>query len=142
MHQVNSQSKDNIHCVMYLLLIPSGNDTTQTITIIAGTNSSMVNVPVTDDNIVEGDETFSMSFTVPSSLSPGITTGTITSATVTIIDTTGKHVTVRSDSSIVMVMYVIRNYSKVCIKPIHWNRSFRICISDSGTGWGSICLSI
>ena len=53
----------------------------------------MVNIPVTDhdDNIVEGDETFSMGLTVPSSLGPGITTGTITSATVTIIDTTGKH---------------------------------------------------
>ena len=76
------------------MLIPSGNDfnsTTQAVTITAGTNSSMVNIPVTDDNIVEGDETFSMSLTVPSSLGPGITTGTITSATVTIIDTTGKH---------------------------------------------------
>ena len=76
------------------MLIPSGNDfnsTTQAVTITAGTNSSMVNIPVTDDNIVEGDETFSMSLTVPSLLGPGITTGTITSATVTIIDTTGKH---------------------------------------------------
>ena len=51
----------------------------------------MVNIPVTVDSIVEGNETFSMSLTVPSSLGPGITTGTITSATVTIIDTTGKH---------------------------------------------------
>ena len=50
-----------------------------------------MNIPVTDDNIVEGDETFSMSLTVPSSLSPGIATGTITSAAVTIIDTTGQH---------------------------------------------------
>ena len=50
-----------------------------------------MNIQVTDDNIVEGDETFSMSLTVPSSLGPGITTGTITSATVTIIDTTGRH---------------------------------------------------
>ena len=80
------------------MLIPLGNDfnsTTQTITINVGTNSSMVNIPVTDDNIVEGNETFSMSFTIPLSLSSGMTTGTISSATVTIIDTTGKHVTVR-----------------------------------------------
>ena len=42
----------------------------------------MMNIPVTDDNIVEGEETFSMNITVPSSLGPGITTGTITSATV------------------------------------------------------------
>ena len=74
-------------------VIISGNDftsTTQTVTITAGTNSSMVNIPVTDDSIVEGDETFSMSLTVPSSLGPGITTGTITSATITIIDTTSE----------------------------------------------------
>ena len=49
-----------------------------------------MNIPVTDDNIVEGDETFSMSLTVPSSHDPGITTGTITSATVTIIDTSSE----------------------------------------------------
>ena len=75
------------------MLIPSGNDfnsATQTITIVAGTNSSMVNIPVTDDDIVEGDETFSMSLTVLSSYGPGITTGTITSATVTIIDTSSE----------------------------------------------------
>ena len=51
----------------------------------------MVSIQIFDDNIVEGDETFSMSLTVPSSLGPGITTGAITSATVTIVDTTGKH---------------------------------------------------
>ena len=131
--------------IIHSFVILLGNDFNpkmQTVTIVAGTNSSMVNIPVTNDNTVEGDETFSMSLTIPSSLGPGITVGTITSATVTIIDTTGKHVTVRSDSSIVMVIVIIRNYSKVCIKPIHWIRSFRICISDSGTGWGSICLSI
>ena len=37
-----------------------------------------MNIPVTDDNIVEGE----VSLTVPSSLGAGITTGTITSATV------------------------------------------------------------
>ena len=58
--------------------------------ITAGTNSSMVNIPVTNDDIVEGNETISMSLTVPSSLGPGITTGAITSATVTIIDTSSE----------------------------------------------------
>ena len=99
LHQVSYQRLcESIYILLpnyavYLLTIPSGNDftsTTQTVIIIAGTNSSMVNIPVTDDNIVEGDETFSMSLTVPSSLGPGITTGTIISATVTIIDTTGR----------------------------------------------------
>ena len=49
-----------------------------------------MNIQVTVDSIVEGEETFSMSLTVPSSLGPGITTGTITSATVTIIDTSSE----------------------------------------------------
>ena len=62
----------------------------QTVTIVAGTNNSMVNIPVTNDNTVEGDETFTMSLTISSSLGPGITTGTITSATVTIIDTSSE----------------------------------------------------
>ena len=64
-----------------------------------------MNIPVTDDNIVEGDETFSMSLTVPSSLGPGIATGTITSAAVTITDTTGKYYHC-SDSSAVILMFV------------------------------------
>ena len=50
----------------------------------------MVNILITDDNIVEEDETFSMSLSIPSSLAPGITTGAITSATVTIIDTSSE----------------------------------------------------
>ena len=62
----------------------------QNVTITTGTNSSMVNIPVTDDSIVEGDETFSMSLTVPSSHGSGIRTGAITSATVTIIDTSSE----------------------------------------------------
>ena len=49
----------------------------------------MVRVAVTNDNIVERNETFNISLNVPSSLGPGITAGAITSATVTIIDTTG-----------------------------------------------------
>ena len=73
-----------------ILLGNDFNSATQTVIINAGTNSIMVNIPVTDNNIVEGDETFSMSLTVPSSLGPGIATGTITNATVTIIDTSSE----------------------------------------------------
>ena len=62
----------------------------QTITITAGTNSSTIQITVTNDNIIEGNETFIMSLTVPTSLGPGITTGAITSATATIIDTSSK----------------------------------------------------
>ena len=41
---------------------------------------------MTSDNIVEGDEMFSMSLNVPSSLGPGVVAGLVTSATGTIID--------------------------------------------------------
>ena len=66
------------------------NSRMQISTITAGNNSGTTDIPVTNDDIVEGNETFSMSLTVPSSLGPGITTGTITSATVTIIDTSSE----------------------------------------------------
>ena len=62
----------------------------QTVTIIAGTNSSTITIPVVNDNIVERNETFNMSLTTPSSLCPGITTGAIASATATIIDTSSE----------------------------------------------------
>ena len=54
--------------------------------IVAGSNRSVVNITVIDDNIVEGDEMFNMSLTVPSSLSPGVVTGSVTSATGIIMD--------------------------------------------------------
>ena len=75
---------------MLIALAADFDSTMLTITIVAGTNISTVNIPLTNDEIVEGDETFSMSLTVPSSLGPEITTGTVTSATVTIIDTTSE----------------------------------------------------
>ena len=47
-------------------------------------------VAVTDDNIVEGDEMFTMSLNVPSSLAPGIVAGSVTSATGIILDSSSK----------------------------------------------------
>ena len=47
-------------------------------------------VAVTDDDIVEGDETFNIIMNVPSSLAPRVVAGSITSSIGTIIDTTGK----------------------------------------------------
>ena len=41
---------------------------------------------MTSDKIVEGDEMFSMSLNVPSSLGPGVVAGSVTSATGIIID--------------------------------------------------------
>ena len=62
------------------------NSSTQTATITAGTNSSTINITVINDNIVEGNETFNVTVNVPTS--HGIMAGTITMATVTIIDST------------------------------------------------------
>ena len=64
------------------------NSATQTATITAGSSSSTINITVNDDNIVEGDEMFTMTLNVPTS--PGITAGSITMATATIIDSTSK----------------------------------------------------
>ena len=66
------------------------NSTMQTVKLSAGSNISSMNISVKDDNIVEGNETFSIRLAIPSSLGPGIITGTITSATATIIDTSSE----------------------------------------------------
>ena len=79
-----------MHHLQLCYILLENDFTSKTVTITARTNSSMVNIPVTDDNIVEGDETFSMSLTVPSSLGPGIRAGAITNATVTINDTSSE----------------------------------------------------
>ena len=47
-----------------------------------------MNIAVTNDNIVEGDEMFTMNLNIP--VSPEIIAGAITMATATIIDTTSK----------------------------------------------------
>ena len=62
----------------------------QTATITAGTNTSTVNIAVVNDNIVEGNETFTMNLNVPALLGPGIIAGDITMATGIIIDSSGK----------------------------------------------------
>ena len=62
----------------------------QTITIIAGTNSSTIRILVVNDNIVEGNETFNMNLTIPPTLGPGVKAGIVTSATATIIDTSSE----------------------------------------------------
>ena len=51
----------------------------------------MVNITIVDDRIVEGNETFNMSLTVPSQ-SHGIVAGLLTSAVGIIIDSTSKKI--------------------------------------------------
>ena len=67
------------------------NSAMQTVTITSGSNSSTINIAVINDNIVEGDETFTMKLNVPASLGPGITAGGISMATANIIDTSSRH---------------------------------------------------
>ena len=80
------------YCTLVFFCLLGGNidfdSATQNAIITAGTNSSTVNITVTNDNIVEGDEMFTMNLNVP--VSPGIVAGAITMATATIIDTTSK----------------------------------------------------
>ena len=68
------------------------NSTMQTVTIINGTNSTTVNIPVIDDDIVEGNEMFNITLSLPSSLNgAGVVLANdsdIVSATGIIIDTT------------------------------------------------------
>ena len=58
----------------------------------AGATNTTVRVAVTNDNIVEGDEMFSMSLNVSSYLGSKIVAGLITNATGIIIDTTGMYI--------------------------------------------------
>ena len=78
-----------VHCYIY----NTDNDfntTSFNATILAGATSTTVRVAVTDDDIVEGNETFNMNLNVPSSLSPSVVAGLVTSATGIIMDSTCK----------------------------------------------------
>jgi len=59
-------------------------------TFTAGTTSTTVNVPVTNDSIAEKSETFDLNFSISSSLSGQVLPGTITKAVGNITDDTGK----------------------------------------------------
>ena len=52
--------------------------------------SSVVSIPVTADDVVEGDETFNVILNIPSSVTRGIKAGHRNNVTVTIIDFTGE----------------------------------------------------
>ena len=66
------------------------NSTAITAIFTAGSNSTMVNVPVIVDKIVEELETFDLTFTIPSSLKDQVIPGAITIAVVDITDNTSK----------------------------------------------------
>ena len=56
-----------------------------TVTIPAGQTNATFNVPITDDNILEGNENFTLTINT-SSLSNGVTRDDLNQATVTIVD--------------------------------------------------------
>ena len=66
------------------------NTAPQTVRITPGTDRSTVNIPVLNDNIVEGNEMFTMNLNVPDVLGPGIIAGATTMATGIIIDTSSE----------------------------------------------------
>ena len=66
------------------------NPSTQTATIIAGKDSATVNITIMDDTIIEGNENFNMSLSVPSLFGPGIKLGDKSKAIGVIIDTTSE----------------------------------------------------
>ena len=90
-----------IMCGTYRLFTGDDFSTTPLIaTIPAGATNTTVRVAVTNDNIVEGDEMFSMSLNVPSSLGPGVVAGSIANATGIIMD-----------SSRIIVRFTRRQYT-------------------------------
>ena len=66
------------------------NSTTQTITIVNGTNSSTVNITIIDDGVPEIDEMFNISFAISSSIDSRIVAGNRTSALAVITDASSK----------------------------------------------------
>ena len=60
------------------------------VTFSAGSNSTIVNVPVINDNIAEELEKFDLSFTIPSSLESRVISGAITKAVGNITDNASK----------------------------------------------------
>ena len=75
----------------YLLIKGDDFNTTPLIAKIpANATDTTVRVAVTDDDIVEGDEMFSINLNVSSSLAPGRVAGSRAKATGIIIDTTSK----------------------------------------------------
>ena len=61
-------------------------------TFTAGSNSTMVNVPVIKDDIAEESEMFDLTFIIHSSLKDQVTSGTITNAVGNITDNTSKKI--------------------------------------------------
>ena len=86
-----------------------------TVTFPAGQTRATFNVPITDDNISEGNENFILTIN-SSSLPTGVTVGDPGQATVTIVDDDGKQS---------LVLSVIKN-KKLGIQQLFIKSSFQI----------------
>ena len=77
---------------------------------------------MTNDNIVEGNETFNINLNVPPSLAPGIVAGSVTRATGIIIDSSGKtnvYYVVIIQLSYYVYITTCSYQSEVCTEKIH-----------------------
>ena len=76
------------HVNSYLVICTGGEDYDSgpyTVTFPAGTQRASFDVPITDDDVFEGDETFDVTI-ISNTLPDGVSAGTPGSATVTIVD--------------------------------------------------------
>ena len=89
------------------------NSTHITATFTAGTTRAMVNVPVTNDDIVEAVETFNLSFAIPSSLQGQVVSGINASAAGIITDDDSKKLFVRFSkfTSLCMLLVTMVEFS-------------------------------
>ena len=106
----------------------------------AGATTTTVRVPVISDNIVEGDEMFSMSFD-ETLLPHGI--GTVSNSNVigVLKDSTSKYNYIMVDVCMydLLLHNIIHRYSSAVHKrPLHWFRRYRICTGSIGTSWWNI----
>ena len=60
-------------------------------TFSASTTTANINVPISEDDIIETEEVFNLTFTIPLSINDMIITGTERIATGVIIDSTSKY---------------------------------------------------
>ena len=101
------------------LKLSGGTDYTSTpinATFTARVTTTTINIPLINDSIAEGPETFDLSFTIPSSLSGQVIPGTITKAVGNITDDTGKTICLIDTLYLMMCIYILIQKHLQCKK--------------------------
>ena len=75
-----------------------------TVALSAGVNSSQLNILITNDNILEDNETFNLTIN-QSSLPDGVVVGDPSQVTVTIVDDDGEGITLYSKNVKLLILY-------------------------------------